>query len=164
VVGILGATIQDARILHVAEQSMLKVAADRDERITAARHEAVPAPQREQTIAKSVPMIDTSSHTVAFETRMSKHPGNQEGRRKRIRVSVFARRWAEHGPRPRMDQMIAKYISMIDTNSHNVAFETGMSECFRNLGGRKAGGNGFARAYSRRVGHIAFGGAGIACG
>jgi hypothetical protein len=71
---------QDALTLHVAEQSMLRVADPDLQRVTARRPEAAPvaapAPQENQPIAENVSYRKTNSHDVAFETRVSAHPCN----------------------------------------------------------------------------------------
>ena len=77
-----GAATQDAWTLHVAEQSMLKVADPDIERLEAARPKAAPvaapAPHTVQRIEENVSEDNTNSQDVAFETWMSVQPWNQE--------------------------------------------------------------------------------------
>ena len=70
-----GAASQDAWTLHIAEQSMLKVANPAPEPPQPAK----PAPQAvnpDQQIEKNVPEKTKKSHNTASETRMSEQPWN----------------------------------------------------------------------------------------
>ena len=100
-----GAATQDAWTLHVAEQSMLKVADPDIERLEAARPKAAPvaapAPHMDQRIEENVSENNTNSQDVAFETWMSEQPWNQgPGRpdetdlRKRLREAMAGSRLA----------------------------------------------------------------------
>ena len=90
-----GAVTQDAWTLHVAEQSMLKVADPDIERLEAARPKAAPVPHGDQKIDENVSKNKTNSYGAAFETPMSNQPRNQRasgsgqiGLLKRIREAM----------------------------------------------------------------------------
>lgn len=72
-----GAATQDAWTLHVAEQSMLKVADPDIERVTAARPKAAPAEAPKayagQGNKNEIPENETKSQDAAFETWLSAH-------------------------------------------------------------------------------------------
>ena len=104
-----GAATEDAWTLHIAEQSMLKVADPDIERLEAARPKAAPveapvatpAPPMDQRIEENVSEDNTNSQDVAFETWMSQQPWNQgPGRpdetdlRKRLREAMAGSRLA----------------------------------------------------------------------
>ena len=75
-----GAATADAWTADVAEQSMLHVVERRAKPPEAARPGVAPAVGVEERIEENVSENGTNSHGVAFETRMSAHPGSQGAR------------------------------------------------------------------------------------